>query len=170
MVTLCREWKGQGMDWEQLTIIAQIVTGVATLAVAAFLASQLRIQHKDSERDFAFAFENRQQEMIFSVFGDEATGKLWWKGSSDWDSLSDEEMNRFRFIFQQFYLQGWTNWRLKRDGDNLDRYRVQWGQILERSGHRRFYEAYGRDLLKRDQSLLNFAENVYQEFESEQNA
>ena len=25
------------MDWEQLTIIAQIATGVATLAVAAFL-------------------------------------------------------------------------------------------------------------------------------------
>ena len=53
------------MDWEQLTIIAQIATGVATLAVAVFLASQLRIQHKDSERDFAFAFENRQQEMVF---------------------------------------------------------------------------------------------------------
>ena len=65
------------MDWEQLTIIAQVATGVATLAVAVFLASQLRIQHKDSERDFAFAFENRQQEMVFSVFGDEATGKLW---------------------------------------------------------------------------------------------
>ena len=170
MVTLCREWKGQGMDWEQLTIITQIVTGIATLAVAAFLASQLRIQHKDSERDFAFAFENRQQEMIFSVFGDEATGKLWWKASSDWDSLSGEEMNRFRFMFQQFYLANWTNWRLKRDGDNLDRYRMQWSQTLETSRLRRFYEAYGRDILKRDQSLLSFAENVYQELEAEQNA
>jgi hypothetical protein len=158
------------MDWEQLTIIAQIATGIATLAVAVFLASQLRIQHKDSERDFAFAFENRQQEMVFSVFGDEATGKLWWKGLTEWDSLSGEEMNRFRFIFQQFYLAGWTNWRLKRDGDSLDRYRLQWGQLLEQSGGRRFYETFGRDLLQRDQSLLNLVESLYQELESEQNA
>ncbi len=28
------------MDWEQLTIIAQIATGAATLAVAVFLASR----------------------------------------------------------------------------------------------------------------------------------
>lgn len=112
------------MGWEQLTIIAQIATGVATLAVAVFLASQLRIQHRDSERDFAFAFENRQQDLIFSVFGDESTRKLYWKAATDWDSLSGEEMNSFRFIFQQFYLASWTNWRLRRDGDSLDRHRV----------------------------------------------
>ncbi len=53
------------MDWEQLTIIAQIATGVATLAVAVFLASQLRIQHKDSERDFAFAFETGNKTRFF---------------------------------------------------------------------------------------------------------
>ena len=158
------------MDWEQVTIIAQIATGVATLAVAVFLASQLQIQHKDSERDFAFAFENRQQDLIFSVFGDESTRKLYWKALTDWDSLTGEEMNSFRFMFQQFYLAGWTNWRLKRDGDSLDRYRVQWGQLLEQSGQRRFYETFGRDLLKRDQSLLNFVESVYQELEAEQNA
>ena len=69
-VTLCPYWKGQNMDWEQVTIIAQIVTGAATLAVAVFLASQLRVQHKDSERDFAFAFENRQQALTVSIFAD----------------------------------------------------------------------------------------------------
>ena len=42
--------------------------------------------------------------------------------------------------------------------------------MLEHSGQRRFYEAYGRDVLKRDQSLLSFAENVYQELENKQNA
>jgi len=156
------------MDWEQLTIIAQIATGVATLAVAAFLASQLRIQHRDSERDFAFAFENRQQDLIFSVFGDESSRKLYWKAVTDWDSLSDEEMNSFRFTFQQFYLASWTNWRLRRDGDTLDRHRVQWGQMLENSGQRRFYEVYGRDLLRRDPSLLDFVEELYQELEAEQ--
>ena len=158
------------MDWEQLTIIAQIATGVATLAVAAFLASQLRIQHRDSERDFAFAFENRQQHGTLSVFGDESTRKLYWKALTDWDSLTGEEMYSFRFIYQQMYLASWTSWRMRRDGDSLERYQMQWGQLLEYSGQRRFYETFGRDILKRDQSLLNFVENVYQELESEQNA
>jgi|TARA_B110000263_G_scaffold132285_1_gene114961 hypothetical protein len=158
------------MDWEQLTIIAQITTGVATLAVATFLASQLRIQHRDSERDFAFAFENRQQDATLSVFGDESTRKLYWKALTDWDSLTGEEMYSFRFIYQQMYLGSWTSWRMRRDGDSLERYQMQWGQLLEYSGQRRFHEVYGRDILKRDQSLLNFVENVYQELESEQNA
>jgi len=39
------------MDWEQLTIIAEIGPEVARLAVAVFLASQLRQQHKDSEHE-----------------------------------------------------------------------------------------------------------------------
>ena len=33
------------MDLEGISIIAQIATGLATLAVAIFLASQLRLQH-----------------------------------------------------------------------------------------------------------------------------
>ena len=37
------------MDWDQLATVAQLVTGAATLAVAVFVAVQLRIQRKDSE-------------------------------------------------------------------------------------------------------------------------
>jgi len=157
------------MEWEQVTIIAQIVTGAATLAVAVFLASQLRVQHKDSERDFAFAFENRQQALTVSIFADESTRKLYWKALYDWDSLTPEELTSFRFLYEQFYLGSWTAWRLRRDGDNLDRFRHQWKRLLEQSGQRRFYEIYGRDILQRDQSLLNLAESVYQELEVEQN-
>ena len=32
---------------DYVAVIAQIATGVATLAVAIFLASQLRLQHRD---------------------------------------------------------------------------------------------------------------------------
>ena len=35
---------------EYISIISQTGTGVATLAVAIFLASQLRLQHKDSSQ------------------------------------------------------------------------------------------------------------------------
>ena len=154
------------MEWDQLAIIAQIATGIATLAVAIFLASQLRIQHKDSERDFAFAFENRQQALTVSIFADESTRKLYWKALHEWDSLSPEELTSFRFLYEQFYLGCWTAWRLRRDGDNLVRFRHQWKRLLEQSGQRRYYETFGRDILQRDQSLLDFVESVYQELEA----
>ena len=38
------------MGWDELAIVSSLVTGIATLGVAIFLAVQLRVQHKDSER------------------------------------------------------------------------------------------------------------------------
>jgi hypothetical protein len=54
------------MDWDQLATISQLVTGVATLAVAVFLWNQLKVQHRDSERAFAFANETKQQDLLAS--------------------------------------------------------------------------------------------------------
>ena len=34
--------------FDYISIVAQIATGIATLAVAVFLASQLKLQHRDS--------------------------------------------------------------------------------------------------------------------------
>jgi hypothetical protein len=155
------------MDWDQLATVAQLVTGIATLAVAVLLVSQLKVQHRDSERDFAFANENRQQNMALGLYGDEATAQLHWKASSQWDELTEEEANRFRFLQQQLYLMLWNAWRLKRDGDSLDRFKVQWGQLLEHPGLRRFYEKWGRDICSRDSSFLECAEGVYRDLESQ---
>ena len=63
------------MDWEQLAVVAQIATGVATLAVAAFLASQLRQQHQDAQRELTFASENRQENLMLSMVEDESLSK-----------------------------------------------------------------------------------------------
>ena len=155
------------MGWDQLAMLVQLVTGVATLAVAGLLVSQLKVQHRDSERDFAFANENRQQNMTLGLFGDQATGQLQWKAATQWDQLTEEKANRFRFLQQSLYLMLWNAWRLKRDGDSLDRYKVQWGQLLEHPGQRRFYEKWGRHICSRDSSFLECAEGVYQDFESQ---
>ena len=64
------------MDWDQIATVAQLVTGAATLAVAGFLSSQLRIQHRDSERDFAFANETKQQDLVASYYSDESAANL----------------------------------------------------------------------------------------------
>lgn len=46
------------MDLEGISIIAQIATGAATLAVATFLASQLRLQHGDSVRETSLNYKS----------------------------------------------------------------------------------------------------------------
>jgi hypothetical protein len=56
------------MDWEQVTIIAQVATGVATLAVAAFLASQLRIQHRDSVTSLRLTIGTQVDDMNRSMY------------------------------------------------------------------------------------------------------
>ena len=42
------------MDWDQIATLSQLVTGVATLAVAVLLVGQLRQQHRDSEREILY--------------------------------------------------------------------------------------------------------------------
>ena len=155
------------MGWDQLATVAQLVTGIATLAVAVLLVSQLKVQHRDSERDFAFANETKQQDLIASWYSDESGSNLLWKASHSYESLTPEEVYRFRLMYQQMYLHQLNAWRLKRDGDDLRRWRLQWERILGSPGQRRYLEDWGRPILELDQSLCEFVENIYQELESQ---
>ena len=155
------------MGWDQLATLAQLVTGIATLAVAVLLVSQLKVQHRDSERDFAFANETKQQDLIASWYSDESASNLLWKAYNSYEALAPEEVHRFRLMYQQMYLHQLNAWRLKRDGDDLRRWRLQWERILGSPGQRRYLEDWGRPILELDQSLCEFVEKIYQELESQ---
>jgi len=155
------------MDWDQLATLAQLVTGIATLAVAVLLVSQLKVQHRDSERDFAFANETKQQDLIASWYSDESASNLLWKAYNSYEALAPEEVHRFRLMYQQMYLHQLNAWRLKRDGDDLRRWRLQWERILGSAGQRRYLEDWGRPILELDQSLWEFVEEIYQELEGQ---
>ena len=155
------------MGWDQIATLAQLVTGIATLAVAVLLVSQLKVQHRDSERDFAFANETKQQDLIASWYSDESASNLLWKAYNSYEALAPEEVHRFRLMYQQMYLHQLNAWRLKRDGDDLRRGRLQWERILGSPGQRRYLEDWGRPILELDQSLCEFVENIYQELESQ---
>ena len=107
------------MNWDQTATLAQLVTGAATLAVAVFLWNQLKVQHRDSERDFAFANQTKQQDLLASWYSDESASNLLWKAYNSYESLSPEEVHRFRMMYQQMYLHQLNAWRLRRDGDDL---------------------------------------------------
>ena len=155
------------MGWDQIATVAQLVTGIATLAVAVLLVSQLKVQHRDSERDFAFANETKQQDLVASWYSDESASNLLWKAFNSYESLAPEEELRFRLMYQQMYLHQLNAWRLKRDGDDLRRWRLQWERILGSAGQRRYLEYWGRPILELDQSLCEFVEKIYQELENQ---
>tara|TARA_B100001250_G_scaffold37590_1_gene30052 strand:- start:330 stop:803 length:474 start_codon:yes stop_codon:yes gene_type:complete len=155
------------MGWDELATVAQLVTGAATLLVAVFLWNQLKVQHRDSERAFAFANETKQQDLLASYYSDESASNLLWKANHSYESLAPEELNRFRLMYQQMYLHQLNSWRLKRDGDDLRRWRLQWERILATPGQRRYLEDFGRPLLELDVGLSEFVEEIYQELESQ---
>ncbi len=103
------------MDWEQLTIIAQIATGVATLAVAVFLASQLRQQHRDSEREILYTSNERYTDIMGRIV-DPQFAPIWLKGTKDYDSLSEEEEIQFRMWNQISSIFQATNFRAGHEG------------------------------------------------------
>jgi hypothetical protein len=155
------------MGWDELATVSQLVTGAGTLLVAVFLWNQLKVQHRDSERAFAFANETKQQDLLASYYSDESASNLLWKANHSYESLAPEELNRFRLMYQQMYLHQLNSWRLKRDGDDLRRWRLQWERILATPGQRRYLEDFGRPLLELDVGLSEFVEEIYQELENQ---
>ena len=143
------------MDWEQLAVIAQIATGVATLAVAVVLMRQIRLQgqtldlaHKDAEREILYT-SNLQYLLLNQNVMDPWFGPIWRKGTLDYDSLDEDEevafrnWNRIQMInsavdFQtgQNSLVGGTENRLKTAA------RMGWSDW---PGMATYYERYGRE-------------------------
>ena len=156
--------RGDAMNWEQLAVIAQIATGVATLAVAVFLASQLRQQHQDAQRELTFASENRQENLMLSMVEDESLSKSIVQGNRDFIGLGPLDKFRVDVVFQQMFLMSGSLWRLGRDGGSADRVKVQFGLLFDRPGMRQYYELRGRTFLY-DDALRSIADIVYEKTE-----
>ena len=83
------------MDWDQVATVAQLATGLATLAVAILLVGQLRQQHRDSEREILYTSQGRMQDLQRTIMTSDF-GPIWTKGSQDFDSLNPVEKEQFR--------------------------------------------------------------------------
>ena len=161
------------MDWDQLATVAQLVTGAATLAVAIFLAVQLRLQREDarracrSVRNFDFGNEELLQDLVMTVVGDESTSELYWKAAFDWDSLSPAEVQRFRWLQQHMYLNMWETWVRERDGDNVYRFRNQWACCWNIQVNEGFMKS-GVEIFRNGGPVFSqIAEEVYEKMESQ---
>ncbi|MBL40374.1 MAG: hypothetical protein CL761_03500, partial [Chloroflexi bacterium] len=77
-----------------LLVVAQLITGVATLVVAFVLVFQLRkqtqlltIQHKDSISNSLNQFKSRFEDITKETVSDSEFADIWVKGSKDWNNL-----------------------------------------------------------------------------------
>ena len=106
------------MDWDQIATVAQLVTGAATLGVAVLLVSQLRQQHRDSERELLYT-SNDQLQSVMQRTLDPHFGPIWHKGGEDYDSLNSEQQLQFRMFCQMTMVTQSVNFRSGHEG--LDR-------------------------------------------------
>tara|TARA_Y100001970_G_scaffold150508_1_gene184517 strand:- start:605 stop:1129 length:525 start_codon:yes stop_codon:yes gene_type:complete len=135
------------MDWDQIATVAQLVTGVATLAVAVLLVSQLRQQHRDSEREILYTSQGRMQDLQRTIMTADF-GPIWARGSQDFDSLTTEEQQQFRALCYSMLTLQSVNAQSGHEG--LDRgvaSRIQaqtTGAYKQWPGIATYYERYGR--------------------------
>jgi hypothetical protein len=136
------------MDWDQIATLAQLVTGVATLAVAVLLVSQLRQQHRDSEREILYASRTMTNDNLEKII-DPDFGPIWHKGSQNFDSLSGHELEQFRIWNQMAFFNISVNHRAGHEG--IDRgidsriFETTRSAFLSWPGMASYYERYGRD-------------------------
>tara|TARA_B100001142_G_C13791415_1_gene445055 strand:- start:196 stop:489 length:294 start_codon:yes stop_codon:yes gene_type:complete len=86
------------MEWEQLAIIAQIVTGIATLAVAMFLASQLWQQHRDSVMSLRLTIGTQVDDMNRSMYTNRDFASIFLLGCEDSGLRSASISMRIRLL------------------------------------------------------------------------
>ena len=153
------------MDWDQIATVAQLVTGLATLAVAGLLVSQLRQQHRDSEREVLYTANRDLQDVIGRTL-DAHFGPIWHRGSLDFDSLNPEEQAQFRRWCEMAMTTQSVNFRAGHEG--LDRgidsrVRAQAvGAMTMWPGVATYYERYGRSHTY-DPDLRTVLDSVFHE-------
>ncbi|SVC14516.1 uncharacterized protein METZ01_LOCUS267370, partial [marine metagenome] len=88
------------MDWEPIVALAQIGTGIATLALASFLAAQIVLQrkalgraHEDAERELALSSHALFQEHLHVRITNESLRQIYAKRDEGLDGLKTVDLD-----------------------------------------------------------------------------
>ena len=90
---------------DYVAVIAQIATGVATLAVAIFLASQLRLQHRDLAESTRTQLTSGIVQWIGLMITDPGFTNIYLRGIEGDHSLDKEEQHRFNVFMVSYFLR-----------------------------------------------------------------
>ena len=114
------------MNWDQISIIAQICTGGATLIVALFLAAQIRLQmkaldraHEAAERELLFSSRDMAQSLLTARNTNDSLFNAVNKGFTGMNNLTDSgEKLRYFTYMRSIYQWLITDRRLGRHKNN----------------------------------------------------
>lgn len=128
----------------EITDIAQIVTGIATLVVALILVSQLYQQHKDTEIQLTMDSWQLNQSLILAEINDVDLSKILSKSEEGLDNLTREE----EVIFNKWLMLKMgrlsTEWRLGRMSNDPRYYKIHLSNFFSNKGVLEAYENFAR--------------------------
>ena len=90
---------------EYVTIVAQTATGMATLAVAIFLAAQLRLQRKDSQMATQTELTSGIVQWIGFMITDPVFTHIYLRAIEGDSSLNKEERHRFNVFMVSYFFR-----------------------------------------------------------------
>ena len=148
-----------------LVVIAQIITGIATLLVASVLIYQLRIQHNDSVRDFAYQKTEHHLSRMRAVYENKDFREIFAKRDYDRENISDEEYLALDYYFRVMIANQNTNNRLGGEEDiRMLKFLLRNVVISTKIG-RYWYKDFGTTLLNKE--FQKYADEIYEEVSGE---
>ena len=102
---------------EYVTIVAQTATGMATLAVAIFLASQLRLQRKDSQRATQTELTSGIVQWIGFMITDPGFTHIYLRAIEGDSTLNKEERHRFNVFMVSYFFRIQQLWEYDKNSD-----------------------------------------------------
>ena len=147
-----------------LVVIAQIITGLATLLVASVLIYQLRIQHNDSVRDFAYQKTEHHLSRMRAVYENKDFRKIFAKRDYDRENISDEEYLALDYYFRVMIANQNTNNQLGGEEDVKTLKFLLENVIMPTKIGRYWYQDFGRNLLSKD--LHEIADDIFEKHQN----
>ena len=130
---------------EYVTIVAQTATGMATLAVAIFLAAQLRLQRKDSQMATQTELTSGIVQWIGFMITDPVFTHIYLRAIEGDSSLNKEERHRFNVFMVSYFFRIQQLWEY----DNKSDLMMIYANIILGTGHGvvDWYQNMGRFVL-----------------------
>ena len=161
------------MDWEPIVALAQICTGLATLALASFLAAQIVLQrkalgraHEDAERELALSSYALFQEHLHVRITNESLRQIYAKRDEGLDGLKTVDLDGMTTYFRAGYLLTNIEWRLKSRNRVLGYFIRRFDAFMDSVGGREYYVKWGRGILNQP-ALVSLADEVYEKLEGQ---
>tara|TARA_Y100000768_G_scaffold170491_1_gene127617 strand:- start:1475 stop:1957 length:483 start_codon:yes stop_codon:yes gene_type:complete len=154
-----------------LVVIAQIITGTATLIVALVLVYQLRQQHRDSDRELSMKSMELVQKQMFIGLDNQDFRKILTKRKNGLMSFTDDEKELVFNYNNMIIVRINTEWRLGRLSGNKIYFKNNYRTLLSTKADLEYFKEFGRDYIKRtnagNSNLLAIADEVYEELTGE---